>query len=345
MSLKRGSILPIPIGIVGSGGIAQLIHLPILKKMQDIKLAAICDVDTRKAAVVADKFGIPGVYEDVEEMLDSEELEAVFILTPNSLHLPVGLMALEHGLNLFVEKPAACSSEEARRLEEKAKSVGRSVMIGMQNRFRPDVVALKKFIDNREFGKIFFIKGGWLQARHQVLKQQWLFQRNVSGGGVVMDLGIQLIDLAWWLLGKPQPQSVKSFTYKVNKDIPVEDFCVSCLTFDNGVALSLEVSWDFPIAKDRQYLEITGENTTALLNPLKIQKFWHGQIINISPETGESKISNFKRGYENEVHHFVNFLLGRTAKLESPVQDAVTVLKMVEMSYQSIEQRAEIRNF
>ena len=327
---------PIPIGVVGSGGVAQVIHLPILKSLPDVKLAAICDVDLRKATVIADKFGIPGIYGDVEEMLDREQLEAIFVLTPNNLHYPVALIGLERRVHIFLEKPATLSSEEARKLRDRAHEQGVVVMVGMQNRFRPDVRALQTLLTSEDLGEVFLIKGGWLQAKRQVLKQPWLFKKNISGGGVLMDLGVQLLDLAWWLAGKPQPKSVKGFSYHLNKDLEVEDFLACFVNFENNVAVSLEMSWDFPIEKDRFYLEVTSENGIGTLNPLKVQKYFHGQMLNITPSLSQNKMAQFKRGYENEIHHFINFLTGRVSELESTIDEAVTVMQIVEMVYQSV---------
>ena len=94
------------IGVVGGGGIAQVMHLPLLEKHPDVKLRALCDRDTSKASFLAEKFGISNIYEDIDEMIQHEKLDAVFILTPNNLHLPMTLLALDYGLNVFVEKPA-----------------------------------------------------------------------------------------------------------------------------------------------------------------------------------------------------------------------------------------------
>ncbi len=343
MSDPNHSGLPLPVGIVGCGGIAQIIHLPTLHDHPDVTIRALCDTDTTKAAVLADKYNIPRIYGDIAEMLKKEELELVFILTPNNLHLPMSLIALDHGVHLFIEKPAALSSGEAERIRHKAAEVGKTVMVGMQNRFRPDILWMKKFLMDRELGKVFFVKAGWLQATQHSIKQPWLLNRRVSGGGVVMDLGLQLIDMVWWLLDKPKAISVKAFSYQVKPDLPVEDFCVNCISFEGNISITLEVSWDYPFPKDHFYLEVTGEHGTGSLNPLKIQKIWHGQFLNITPDLPGSKIAYFRKGYQNEIHHYIDYLTGRISTLESSIEDAVEVLKIVESIYQSIEQSSEIK--
>lgn len=335
--------IPLRIGLVGCGGIAQVIHIPILKKHPDVNLQALCDIDSSKAAIVADKFKVPHSYEDIEDMLRNEELDIVFILTPNNLHLPMSLLALEYGAHLFIEKPTARNHSEVERIRKKAKESKRAVMIGMQNRFHTDVQALRKFLQNNELGKLFFIKAGWLQAIYHSIKQPWIFQKNVSGGGVVMDLGIQMIDLIWWLLEKPKPKSIKALTYQINSQIKVEDFCMICLNFGDAISVSLEICWDFPIPEDRFFLEIVGEKGIGSLNPLKMQKLMHGQIMNITPEIKGTRFSNFQLGYQNEIYHFIDYLTGRVDQLESTIEDSIKVFRIIDGIYQSLSTGREVQ--
>lgn len=333
---------PLNVGLVGCGGIAQVIHLPLLIKHPDVQIPAICDIDTSKAAIIADKFNVPAVYEDIADMLQREQLDVLFILTPNNLHLPMSLLALDRNMHVFIEKPVARNTEEVEKIKKHANSTGKTVMVGMQNRFRIDAQTLHRFILGNELGNIFYIKTGWLHARYHAVKQPWLFNKKVSGGGVVMDLGVQLIDLAWWLLNKPNPIIVKASSFKINPELLVEDFCVACITFENNVSFFFEISWDFPITQDQLYFEIIGEKGIGCLNPLKLQKILHGQLVNISPDFQESKISNFKKAYQNEVYHFIDYLSGRVDHLESSVDDAIQILKIVDGIYKSIQTEREV---
>ncbi len=343
MVLDRQINVPIPVGIVGSGGIAQIIHLPILQEHPEIEIKAICDVDASKAAVVADRFGVENVYQDLAEMLEKEDLEIVFILTPNNLHLPMSLLVLEYGINLFIEKPAAMNSLQAKKIKEKAEEIKRHVMVGMQNRFRPDVRAFKRFLMDKEIGRVFHVRISWLQAKYKAIKQPWIFHKGVSGGGVVLDLGVQLIDLASWLFSNPQVNSVNAHTFSVDRKIDVEDYCVAHVAFAEDLVMSLEVSWVSPITKDHMQLKVIGENGTITLNPLRLQKLWHGHLVDITPQLKDDKITHFKKGYQEEINHYVSFLTGRAAYLESSIDDAIGVLKIVDNIYESVEKQQQIK--
>lgn len=329
-------------GLVGTGGIAQVVHLPILKKLDDVELLGVYDLDVSKATMVANKFNIPGVFEDVEEMLHTLNLDVLLILTPTNFHLPISLMALKKGVHLFIEKPAGRNSREARRIAEEAARQNCHVMVGMQNRFRTDVRSIKGFLEAQEFGEVYFSRIGWLQAIYKTTKQPWIYKKKISGGGVMMDLGIQLIDLIWWLKGKPECDSAKAMRYQIRDDLEVEDFLVAFLQFKDDFSVVSEFSWDFPIARDRFYMEIFGKRGTVNLSPLKIQKLWNGQILNITPEGIQDPQLIYKQAYENEIRHFVQFLQGKITSLESPIEDAVQVQQIIDGLYASMETQKEI---
>ncbi len=336
------AIEPLKVGLAGCGGVAQIIHLPILSQTPDVNLVALCDMELRKASVVANKFNVPHTFAAIGEMLDAVDLDVVFILAPNNLHLPMSLIALKKGVHIFIEKPAARNAFEARRIAEAAKEANRIVMVGMQNRFRADFLAIKSFLDAGELGDIFLGKVGWLQPIFHSIKQPWLFNKNISGGGVLLDLGIQLLDLFWWLTGKPKIASASAIRYQMREQIDVEDFMAAFIKFENNISLMSEFSWEIPIAKDRFYMELYGHDGTCTLNPLRVQKVWNGQLLNITPEIKESSQNLFKKAYEKEIMHFINFLRGRVSSLESGIDDAVNVLQMTDALYRSMEENQEI---
>lgn len=331
------------VGIVGCGGIAQVIHLPTLAKIPQVKLSAVCDSDIPKASILARKYSIENTYSDILEMFANHEPDLVFILTPTNLHLPMSLVALEHGANVFIEKPLARNSEEAARIADAAAKHNRTVMVGMQHRFRSDVQTVKSFMEINELGTVFFARAAWQQAKYETIKQPWLFKKQISGGGVLLDLGILVIDLIWWLRGKPRLISARAFEHKFDKKLQVEDFCSFNLFFENDFNLLCQVSWNFPSAKDQLHIELVGTDGVYFMNPLKINKLWKNQVLNITPESKESTHSIFRKSYETEIVHLIDYLLGKTATLESEINDAVRILEITDAIYESIEKKEEVR--
>ena len=328
---------PIRVGIVGSGVVAQIIHLPWLSRQEDIQVVALCETDVRKATMVAKRFSVPNIYQDIEDMFNREDLDVAFILTPTNMHLPMALLALKHGCHVFIEKPVARNAREAQKIAEAARKADRHVMVGMQNRFRADVEPIKTFLDDNQLGDVFFVKTGWLQTGEKLDKSSWVFNKKIAGGGVLLDLGIQLLDLAWWMNGKPNLVSVSASSTNIKPDLEVEDYLSAYLTFDNGMTLFGEFSWAFPIGKDRFYLDFFGKKGSSWLSPLRIQRLWRGQVLNITPDVKIHPRSIFKKSYETELQHFFDFLRGDVETLISPIDEAVTVMEMIDKIYQALE--------
>ncbi|MFW5952035.1 MAG: Gfo/Idh/MocA family protein, partial [Gemmatimonadota bacterium] len=92
------------VGVIGTGAIAQIVHLPLLKEMQGVRVQAVCDLDENKAAAIAGRLGIPSVYEQTEEILEDDQVDAVVICSPSHLHQEHAIAALEAGKDVIVER-------------------------------------------------------------------------------------------------------------------------------------------------------------------------------------------------------------------------------------------------
>jgi len=134
------------VALVGAGGISQIVRIPAIKKIEDAELVALCDIDETKVGFIADKYDIKNVYYDIQILLKNEKIDAIFICTPNNLHYPMALAALENGIPALVEKPVALNYEQTERLAKKSRETKTPLIIGMNNRFREDAVVLKDFL-------------------------------------------------------------------------------------------------------------------------------------------------------------------------------------------------------
>jgi predicted dehydrogenase len=138
------------LGIIGAGAVVQVAHLPVLRKLKGIDIRALCDSDLPKARALAQRTAIRSSFDDIEEMLRHEELDAILIATPNHLHEPHIEAALAADLHVLVEKPLALTAAGARRIAKLADKSDRVVMVGMTHRFRPDVQAVRSFVQAGE---------------------------------------------------------------------------------------------------------------------------------------------------------------------------------------------------
>jgi predicted dehydrogenase len=329
------------IALAGVGGISQVVRIPTLVKMEDVELVAICDLDEAKVSFIADKYDIPNVYFDFQNLLKKEELDGIFICTPNNFHFPMALASIDRGIPTLVERPGALNSEQAQRLLEKTKDKNTNLVIGMNYRFRDDAMILKEFMLNGEIGKPFYVKTGWLRHWSRPNLQYWLTDSKISGGGVVMDMGIQLIDLSLWLLGTPKVKNVRAYNYNLFKVGDVEDSSLVVIQTENNEAITIEVSWRMHLEKDMNYTHVFGKEGSAFMNPLRLYKELHGNLVNVTPVDFESNADVFKKSFNNEMKNFINVIKGEE-KPVTPIEDGVYIMKIVDAIYKSAENGQQI---
>jgi predicted dehydrogenase len=320
------------ISIVGLGSIAQTIHLPILSKFPDVEIVAVCDLDRAKAQFVADKFKVRRYYNNFEKMLAIEQdLDGIDICTPTILHKDMAIAALSEKNNVLIEKPLARTSMEAEEIAAAAKKFHQILMVGMNNRFRPDTMILKSFIEDKALGKLFYAKAGWFKKLNA--ESAWLTKKTQSGGGVVLDLGIVMLDLAFWMMGFPEVQEVSATNYSHHtKD--VEDSSVAFLKMKNGSTLTIEASWSFESTSDFFYCDCFGTDGSGSLNPFRIVKRVHDNLINVAPASIETPQSLYRKSYENELKHWIGSLRGLHSIISNG-DEAVQRMKIIDLIYKS----------
>ena len=331
----------IKIAMAGIGGISQVVRIPILIKLENVELVALCDLDEAKASFIADKYDIPRVYFDYQEMLSKEELDGVFICTPNNMHYPMTLASMEKKIPTLVEKPLALNYAQARRIAAKAEQTGTTLLVGMNNRFRDDAVVLKEFIDKNEIGEPYYIKTGWLRQWSRPPLQTWLTDSHISGGGVMMDMGVQLIDMALWILNMPKIKNVRGYTYDIFQHGDVEDSALATIQTETDVVVTVEVSWRMHLEKDLIYTNIFGRGGGAFMNPLRLYKELHGKLVNVTPIEIEKNIDVFKRSFENEIQNFIHVIEGKESPV-TPVADGVYLMQILDALYTSAQSGKQI---
>jgi predicted dehydrogenase len=328
------------IALVGVGGAAQINHIPALKKMEDVELVALCDRDREKVGRVAQKFGVPKATNRLDDLLEDESIDAIDICTPNFLHAPMATAALEAGKHVLCERPLARSADEARQMAKAAKKSDRILMCAVQHRFRADAQLLRTFVDKGDLGEIFYAKAGWLRLRTEWDSDEWRRQKRESGGGVVLDLGFQMIDLSLWVLGGPKVESVTASVHRQKKG-EVEDSATAFFRLETGATLTLELTWGLLMEKDFAYLNLFGSGGAALLNPFRLHKGMHGALVNVTPNLDTLR-HQYKQSVEAQIAHFADAL----RKNQRPMGEAEEILPVMELMdaiYRSAEQGKEVK--
>jgi len=332
---------PIRVGVAGAGHIAQVAHLPAYARLPGIVVGAICDVDVPKARRVAERYGIRRVVSSFEELVALDELDAVDVCLPNHLHAPATVAALESGRHVLCEKPFGRTGAEARSMVEAAEASGKVLLAGFNNRFREDAQVLRRFVAGGALGRVFYSKTGWLMNAASWEQGEWREQRHRAGGGVLLDLGVPMLDLVLWLLDFPEVVSVSAEANPRPQGDTVESTAVGLFRLADGGSISLEVGWGLLMERDLAYANLFGDAGAALLHPLRIHKEMHGSLVNVTPTLLQPQ-NAYKRSYEFEIQHFAGCIRGE-ADPASPGRHGLAPHAITEAFYRSALERRETR--
>ena len=327
----------VKIGLIGAGEVAQNFHLPTYKKLSNVNLYAIYDRNPSKARIIAEKYGIKNVCKSVEEMLKLDDLEAVDICTTTDLHAENAIASIEAGKHTLIEKPLARNYKEALSILEAEKKSDVKVMVATNQRFRYDAKMLKSYVHNDEIGNIFYVHGSWLQQKRS---SEWKQQIQKSGGGVLVDLGISLIDSLMWICNFPEIKTVSANTFRHLTD-KVEDVGVANIKFKDGSIATMEMSWSLFSSRNSFSFDVYGSKGAAKINPLQLYKI-NGDVY--QPVTNRDLHTNmeiFRRSFDSEIKHFIHSVQGLSPIL-STVSEAVTIMKIIDAMYKSSEAGCEL---
>ncbi len=327
------------IAVVGAGAIAQLTHIPVLSKLRGASLVALCDNDGAKARALADRFGIPDVFTDFEELLESDELDAVVITTPNHLHEPHVLIALRAKLHVLCERPLSLTSRGVERCITAANKVGRRLVVGTNLRFRADVQALDQFLRNGELGQLTSIRAGALTVKRST--DGWRTRRAESGGGAFLEQGFPLLDLALWLADSKAPVRVSSSMRRGRGADAVEEAMQVFLECEGGLVIGFDVSWAYLGDDERWWFEVHATRGTARLAPLRVTKELNGRPVDVSPSGAAARESPFLQSYRAEIAHFLAVI--RDEAPYEPPTDQVMVHRVLEAIYRAADDGKEYR--
>jgi len=226
------------IAFAGAGYIIN-IHAQAAQAQKDVELFAVVEKYSDKSSTLAQKYGIKKQYETVEQMLKTSGVDALVIGTPNFLHAPQAIAALNAGVHILVEKPMAMNTREAEKMMDASLKTGAKLMVAHCWRFDEDVHWLKK--QSRKLGKIVRTKGYGVHSHWG--PSGWFTQKQLAGGGALADMGIHALDTARFLLGDPKPVSVYAKLGTYYKNFDVDDTGVILVEWENGTTSYIESGW------------------------------------------------------------------------------------------------------
>lgn len=329
---------PIRVGIIGAGAISQIVHLPIFVEREDVEVVALADRDVHRAETLSRRYSVPVVME-TDEMLSREELDAVVLCTPTHLHEEMAVAALEAGKHVLVERPLASTSEGTARVVETARSSEKVLAVGLPHRFRPEVIALRSFVQGEELGELFAVRGSWLTRTTPSARSSWRRDPQ-AGGGALVDLGIPALDLCLWTTSFPTVTRVSCLLGRDGDD--VEHSATLLFETEDRTAMTLEVSSRLFASEDRYYLRVMGNEGSGSLPPLEVYKQVGGRPMEVTPRQpkprgGENPYTN---AYRRLLDDFVRQITG-LRDIAVP-EEQVGLMALIEAAYRSAEEGREI---
>lgn len=342
--------------IVGAGMIAHHCGEEI-NAHENGKIVAATDINETRLKALQASLKIPSIYSQAEEMFADPAVDAVYIAVPNKFHAPLSIQALEAGKHVILDKPFALNFEEAAAVAAAAKRSGKLFTLGMNFRFMPGAQNIRSQVAAGKLGDIYHIKS-FIYRRAGIPKfGTWFSQKEMSGGGVMLDVGVHILDVALYIIDNFEPVSVSGKTYREfghrgigeggwgmsdagDHKFDVEDFATALIRMKNGMTVDLDVSWAIH-RKDEGSMDVQlfGSEGGATVFPAEIFKYGPGE--------GEYQIVQNPKGelrhpHKNRFHNFINAILG-TEELCVTIDQALAVQKILDGIYKSSEEGMEVR--
>jgi predicted dehydrogenase len=337
----------IRVGIVG-GGWPGHAHAKGYQASGGFKLVAVADLipDRRKKMMSA--YGITTQYADAAELIANRNIDAVSVCLPNHLHVRFVVEALRAGKHVVCETPPALTVREARQIDSAAEKNSRVVLYAAQRRWGSHEQAAHQAIAKGYLGEVYHARTVWTRTRGIPLGTGWYTHKERSGGGAMIDVGLHMLDLAWYLMGKPAPISVygvahQRFAGLVPADVTndVEDAAFAIIRFENGKSLELASSWAInqPPNQNGTVCRIYGQHgAVEVYTPA-------GPVVYRLGPKAEMKHQALKgpktAGHHAMMRHFRDCILGKSQPLMGSA-DGIVLMQMIDAYYKSIESNKTI---
>jgi len=300
-----------------------------IKNSTNAKLINIHDINLEVASKASVLLGVPNV--GYQEILKNKNIDVICICTPNKFHQNIIIDSIDNNKNIFCEKPLARNLEEAENILNKVNKSNRILQVGSNHRFFESVKYARKLVDEGVIGEILSFNGR-IGHNGERLKDSWFWNKDISGGGTLLDNGCHLLDLARYFIGDfSSGTGLVSNSYW--KNINVEDSAGGVFKTDSGKMATIFCSWRlmsgyffFEINGSEGYINVDGRFDThggdkIFWSLKKEKKIFTKDFSDIKPDS-----------YKQEIDKFV-FNLKNKKECRPSAKDALEVMKMIDLIY------------
>ena len=330
-------------GVIGCGGIADRRTLPGMMLADNAEIVAVMDVDKNLAETVAQKYNAKYFFDNEDELLSLNEIDAVYIATPVFCHKQQCIKAAKAKKNILVEKPIGITVTEAEEIEKVCDLEGVKLGVGFMMRFHSYHQKIRELLKAGAIGEIVSARAQ-LTCWYPEMENCWRQDKTLSGGGAMMDMGIHCIDLIRYMTGLEVIEGrgfVGNQIFKYN----VEDAGAAIYKMSNGALCIVDANFNIPDAAAKCKLEFYGtkgsvfaEQTISQVEGGRIEVLCADNVggYDAKQDRGEIKPLDIKvqfgNMYTKEIEAFSDAVLNDT---EVPVsaKDAIESQKAIEMIY------------
>jgi len=296
------------VGIIGAG-IMGTLRLRSFKKLKNVNVIGVVDINAERAKEVAKKFGVKKWFTDYKELLRNPDLDAVSVATPDFLHRDIVVAAGEAGKHVFCEKPLATTLKDCDDMLDACRKGGVKLMVGFTARFSAAAYALQKLVELGEIGEP-------IQGYDMINDTIYVPTEMLSWAGKsspAFFLTVHSADRERWIMGAEAEEVYATTSKKVLKDIgiPTEDFIQAIVYFRNGAKIIFETNWilpnTYPMISENQ-IKVVGTKGCAYLKPGRPDVIYYTEKGSVSGADMILKVLGLERP-QDCIEHFVDCII------------------------------------
>ena len=348
----------VKVAVIGCGTIANSAHIPSYLGCPDAEIKYFCDIIPERAEPAVTKYGCGKAVVDYREVLADPEIEAISVCTPNKMHSIITCDALRAGKHVLCEKPAARTLPEVIKMQEAQHETGKTLNIGVVNRFNDGVNHIKRIIDSGELGEIYSVFVSFRAHRSIPGIGGAFTTKEIAGGGALIDWGVHYLDIVMYCTGDPAPRTVSAEAFcKLGKDIAnynytymwaentrdvngtydVDDSVVGIIRTE-GPTITFNGAWAQNIGENEQYIDFMGTKGGIRLYYGKHFEMWGTKDGMLTKSTFEY---NSRNHFQTEINAFIN-CVKTGERAPSHIDTNIITAKILQGVYDSSEAHREI---
>ncbi len=325
--------------LVGCGSIAPN-HLSAIKRLDNVTVTALCDIDPKKAEAMRDAFCAGArIYTDFDEMLKYEQLDCVHIATPHYLHAQMAIKALRANLNVFLEKPMCISSDEISALLSAEKESSGRICVSFQNRFNETVKHARRIIEEDGGAEGAYCTVIWQRDLAYYRDSGWRGRWATEGGGVLINQAIHSLDLLVEILGVPKYLYATTSNHHLKDEIEVEDSAEGLIVFESSKRANFYATTSFSAGNETNiYIKTKNHSIEIIDSEIYVDKIRRSLENAEDPQIGKDY---YGKGHFVIISKFYE-ALETGAEIPVSLQSAQWALRILLAAYRSNDKKTEI---